>query len=273
LSSRSVVGRLTEDAFLGGALRILQPEEGYRAGMDAVLLAASASLEAGAGQKVLDVGTGVGVVGLAVARRVADARVTLVEREPKLADIARSNVQRNGLEERVRVIVADVSRRLDDLPELRPEAESFDHVLANPPYNPQGVGTVSVDALRAAANVMPGGNLSRWARFMAAMAKPGGTATMIHRADAVGEVLTAFAGRFGGAVIFPLYPRAGQSAIRVLLQGVKGSNAPIELRPGLVLHAEGNDFTPEAEEILRHGGALTLRPPSKAARRGTRRKP
>ena len=112
----------------------------------------------GAAQRILDVGAGVGVVGLSVARRVADASVTLVEREPKLAELARGNVERNGLATRVRVIVADVSRRLEDLPELEADAESFDHVLANPPYNAEGAGTVSADALKAAANVMPGGN-------------------------------------------------------------------------------------------------------------------
>ncbi len=250
---------MTADAFLGGGLHILQPKAGYRAGIDAVLLAASAPVKSGRKERVLDVGAGVGVVGLAVARRVPRTDVTLVEREPLLVDLARDNIERNGLEARVRAVQADVSRRLDDVPELRPEAESFDHVLANPPYNQQGVGTVSVEALKAVASVMPGGNLARWARFMAAMARPGGSATMIHRADAVGEVLSAFAGRFGGLIVFPLYPREGRSATRVLVQGIKGSNAPIELRPGLVLHDAGNRFRAEAEAILRHGAGLSLR--------------
>jgi FkbM family methyltransferase len=252
---------MTDDAFLGGDLRILQPREGYRAGIDAVLLAAAAPVEASRQERVLDVGAGVGVVGLAVARRVARADVTLVERERLLADLARGNVERNELTPRVRVIEADVSRRLDDLPLLRPDAESFDHVLANPPYNPEGAGTVSAEALKAAANVMPGGNLARWARFMAAMARAGGSATMIHRADAVGEILSAFAGRFGGLVVFPIYPRQGKSATRVLVQGIKGSNAAVELRPGLVLHDVGNRFRPEVEAVLRHGGELLLRTP------------
>jgi tRNA1(Val) A37 N6-methylase TrmN6 len=159
-----------------------------------------------------------------------------------------------------------VSRRLDDLPELQADAEGFDHVLANPPYNPQGAGTVSLEALKATANVMPGGNLARWARFMAAMARPGGSATMIHRADAVGEVLSAFAGRFGGLLVYPLYPREGRSAIRVLVQGIKGSNAPVELRPGLVLHATGNAFRPEVEAVLRHGTGLSLKEPARNRR-------
>ena len=249
----------TDDAFLGGSLRILQPKNGYRAGIDAVLLAAAAPVRVSRKERVLDVGAGVGVVGLAVARRAPRADVTLVERESLLAGIARGNIERNGLQARVRLVQADVSRRLDELPELRPDAESFDHVLANPPYNQQGAGTVSVAALKATANVMPGGNLARWARFMAAMARPGGSATMIHRADAIGEVLSAFAGRFGGLIVFPLYPREGKSAIRVLVQGIKGSNAPVELRPGLVLHDAGNRFRPEAEAILRQGAGLSLR--------------
>ncbi len=270
MSDRPAERAVSDDAFLGGALKILQPKDGYRAGVDAVLLAAAVPVAAGRGQRVLDAGAGVGVVGLAVARRVADACVTLVEREPRLAELARSNIERNGLTSRVRVVLADVSRRLEDLPELEAEAGSFDHVLANPPYNAQGAGTLSADALKAAANAMPGGNLARWARFMAAMATPGGTATIIHRADALGEILTAFAGRFGGAVVFPLYPRQGRSAIRVLVQGVKGSSAPLELRPGLVLHAAGNKFAPEAEAILRHGAVLTLK---ETGRKAPRRNP
>jgi FkbM family methyltransferase len=250
---------VTDDAFLGGALRLLQPSEGYRAGIDAVLLAAAAPLKTGRKELVLDVGAGVGTVGLAVARRAPRARVTLVEREPPLVRLSRDNIERNELRERVEVVEADVSRRLEDLPQFAGRAESFDHVLANPPFNTEGAGTVSLDTLRAAASVMPGGNLARWARFMAAMARPGGTATMIHRADCVGEILTAFAGRFGGLTIFPLYPREGASAKRVLVQGIKGSNAPVELRPGLVLHGDGNAFRPEVEAILRHGGGLSLR--------------
>ena len=254
---------VTDDAFLGGDLRILQPKEGYRAGIDAVLLAAAAPTRTSRKERVLDIGAGVGVVGLAIARRAPRADVTLVEREASLCELALANIERNGLDGRVRVLQADVSRRLDDLPELRPDAESFDHVLANPPYNPEGAGTVSIEALKAAANVMPGGNLARWARFMAAMARPGGSATMIHRADAVGEVLSAFAGRFGGLLVFPIYPREGKSAIRVLVQGTKGSNASVELRPGLVLHGAGNRFRPEVEAVLRHGAGLSLGPPAR----------
>jgi tRNA1(Val) A37 N6-methylase TrmN6 len=237
-------------------LRILQPKDGYRAGIDAVLLAAAAPIKAGRKDRVLDVGAGVGVVGLAVARRAPRTDVTLVEREWLLADLARCNIERNGLQARVRLVQADVSRRLDELPELRSDAESFDHVLANP-LQSAGCrhhlrrGTEGYGQRHARWQPRAGhASWPRWAPWRI---------TMIHRADAIGEVLSAFADVSSGLIVFPLYPREGKSAIRVLVQGVKGSNAPVELLPGLVLHDAGNRFRPEAEAILRQGAGLSLR--------------
>lgn len=99
---------VTDDAFLGGALDILQPKTGYRAGIDGILLAAS--VPAGDGDAVLDVGAGVGVVGLAVARRLAHARVSMIERNPRLAELARRNIERNNLADRARLIETDIAR-------------------------------------------------------------------------------------------------------------------------------------------------------------------
>ncbi len=246
------------DAFLGGALRVLQPATGYRAGLDAVLLAAAAPLQPGRVEQVLDVGAGVGVVGLAVARRAADAVITMVEREPAQAELCRANIAHNGLAERARVLVGDVTRPLGEQPDLQKLAASFEHVLANPPYQVEGAGTASALPLKAAANAMPRTGLADWLRFMAAMARPGGTATMIHRADSLDQVLLAFDGRFGGLIVFPVFPRRGAAAHRVLVQGVKGSRAPLQIRPGLVLHRAGHGFRPQVDAILRQGARLDL---------------
>ena len=247
----------TDDAFLGGALSILQPKAGYRAGLDGILLAASVAADGGG--QVLDIGAGVGVVGLAVARRLADVRVTMVERDPSLAGLARRNIERNNLAGRVRLIEADVARPLRDMVALGMAADSFDHVLANPPFHIEGRGTAARDPVKAGANAMPDGDLDRWVRFTAGMARAGGTATVIHRADALHAILDAFAGRFGGAVVLPIHPREGEPASRVLVQAIKGSRAALELRPALVLHNADHSFRPDVEAILRHGTALTLR--------------
>jgi tRNA1(Val) A37 N6-methylase TrmN6 len=243
----------TEDAFLGGALSILQPKAGYRAGLDAVLLAASVPQDARA---VLDMGAGVGVVGLAVARRLADARVTMIEREPELAALACANIARNELGQRVRLIEADILK----LPREDAGAadETFDHVLANPPYHVEGRGTAATDRAKAGSHAMAPGDLERWVRCMARMARPGGAATLIHRADALGDILTALAGRFGGAIVLPIHPREGEPASRVLVQARKGSRAPLQLSAGLVLHNADHSFRRDVDAILRHGAALDL---------------
>lgn len=94
---------------------------------------------------------------------------------------------------------------------------------------------------------------------MAAMARPGGSATLVHRADALGEILAALEGRFGAAVVLPLHPRDGEPASRVLVQALKGSRAPLELRHGLVLHNADHGFRPEVDAILRGGAPLPIR--------------
>jgi tRNA1(Val) A37 N6-methylase TrmN6 len=246
----------TEDAFLGGALRVLQPEGGYRAGLDAVLLAAT--LSAGRGEAVLDIGAGVGVVGLAAARRLPHVEVTLVERDLQLAALAGANIARNSLEARVRVTVADVTRPLSELPELSARAGIFRHALANPPYNIEGRGTLAAEPRKAAANAMPAGALERWIRFAAAMLRPGGTLTLIHRPEALVALLAALARRFGGIALLPLHARDGEPASRLLVRAVKGSRAPLQLRPGLVLHDAAGGFRPQIEAVLRHGAALDI---------------
>ena len=247
----------TDDAFLGGALHILQPVSGYRAGLDAVMLAAAVSADGG-GARVLDVGAGVGTAGLCVARRVASAHVTLLEREPGLVRLARENVARNGIGDRVGVVEGDVGLSAEAAQALGLEPESCTHVIANPPYHDAGGGTPAPDPLKAGAHAMPGDGLERWARFMARMCVPGGAMTMIHKADALSRLLAAFDGRFGALQILPLQPRERAPAHRIIVQGRKGSRAPLTLLPGFVLHGEDGAFTPEAEAILRSGAALRL---------------
>ncbi|MFN3746925.1 MAG: tRNA1(Val) (adenine(37)-N6)-methyltransferase [Hyphomicrobiaceae bacterium] len=252
---------LTDDAFLGGALNILQPRQGYRAGLDAVLLAAACGARAGEGARVLDGGAGVGVAGLCVARRINDAHVTLVEREPVLAEVARQNAARNGLQERVRVLEMDIVEGGAALNRARGAdagvaAGTFSHVIANPPYYAEGRGTRPPVNLKAAAHQMAEGALEQWCRFLATAAANDGLVTVIHRAEAMAAVLEGLGRRFGALRVLPIYSRAGTAAHRIIVQGRKGSRAPLSLQQGLVLHGDGNAFVPAIDAVLRHGAAL-----------------
>lgn len=260
-ATKPATDHVTRDAFLGGAIHVLQPKAGYRAGLDAVLLAAACPVGAGVGgsvggDSVLDCGAGVGTAALCIAARVPSARLTLVEREPELAALARDNIAANGCAARATVIAADLTGRLAQSPELAGLTESFDHVIANPPYYENQRGTLADDPQRAAAHAMPAGGLEAWARFMAAMAKPRGTVTLVHRADALADVLGVLDGRFGALKIRPVHARATEPATRILVHGIKGSRAPLVLLPALVLYDAGGGTRAEVEAMLRGGAAL-----------------
>jgi len=252
----------TRDAFLDGAVMLEQPRRGYRAGIDAVVLAAAAQPQDGRTPlRVLDAGAGVGTVGLLAAyrlRKLIDIEVTLVERAPELAALAARNACNNALEERVGIICADFLGPVADLEQKGLASDSFDLVLANPPFHVEARGTMSANMIKAGANAMGEGDLERWARAMARVTRPGGEIVVIHKADALPELLSALVPRFGALRIMPLYPRVGAPASRILIKGIKGSRAPLTLLPGGPLHGEGHAFTSPVTAILRHGAGLEL---------------
>jgi tRNA1(Val) A37 N6-methylase TrmN6 len=251
---------VTEDAFLGDRLRILQPATGYRAGVDAVLLAASVEVSDAMVPAVLDCGAGVGTVGLCVAARCPSAQITLVEREPALLDLAARNIALNAFTGRVTAIAGDITAAASSAaaPALAPE--TFDHILANPPFHDEDGGTRAHDPLKRASHAMPQSTLDTWARFAARMAKPGGRFTMIHKSGALPALVAALEHRFGSLTITPIHPYIEKPAIRVLISGIKASRAPLTLQPPIVLHQSSGAFTPYVGQILRQGAPLTPQP-------------
>lgn len=233
---------LREDGFLGGRLRVLQPAKGYRAGMDALLLAAS--LEAQPGMALLEAGCGAGAALLAAAWRLPEARFTGVEREPAMAALARRNIALNALEARVAVQEANVFAQA--------RTQVFDGVFCNPPFDVEGEARPPAPGKRHAYLSETG--VEGWVRALADRLRGGGALTMIHRAERLGEILQALEGRLGGAEALPVFPRSGEPAKRVLVRARKGSRAPLRLLRGLVLHDAGGHSA--AAEALWRGGAL-----------------
>lgn len=231
------------DTFLDGRVKIAQLENGFRSGLDAVMLAAA--VPAISGQTALELGTGSGAASLCLAERVVGLKVTGVERDKALVDLARDNAAANG---------ANCSFIAADIFALPPEMKrDFDQVFANPPFH--GEGQVSPDAARAAA-LMDDGTLKDWLKLGLQRTVSGGFFTAILRTDRLNEALGALPER--GLCAFPLWPRQSEAPKRVIVQVRKGSNAPFALLPGLILHSEDGSWTPEADAVLRRGNALAL---------------
>jgi tRNA1(Val) A37 N6-methylase TrmN6 len=247
---------LTEDAFLGGRLKLVQPERGFRAGIDSVLLAAS--IPCNKGEALFEAGLGAGVAALCVAARVPAVRITGVEITLSYAMMAEQNARRNGFAESIRVIHGDVKEALRHLADW-PAHGSFNHAFANPPFFEDGTMTPSPNILKAAATSFAPDDIELWLKVLNVMLMPRGTATVIYRSESLGRLLAAMQGRFGDILVAPVHGRDTMAASRVVVQGVKGSRGPLQILPGLVLHSRGAQFTPQAEGILRDGQAWRLR--------------
>jgi tRNA1(Val) A37 N6-methylase TrmN6 len=252
-----VPASLTDDAFLNGRLNILQPEKGYRAGIDAVFLAAS--IPCNAGETVFEAGIGAGVASLCLVARNPATHVTGIEMSSRYALLCEENAKRNGYGQHVKVIQADVKEALRrDLAHM-PQHGTFAHAFANPPFFEDGKVTPSPSLLKAKAHSFGPDDLETWIKVMIAMVGLRGSVTVIHRAESLGKILSGMDEKLGDIRIAPLYARENTTASRVIVQGIKGSRAPLQILPGLILHKADNKFTDDAEAVLREGMAWQLR--------------
>ncbi len=249
MSDPTSVPSVTEDRVLDGRVKLRQSAAGYRAGLDAALLAAAC--DAGDADRVVEAGCGVGAALLAAATRRPGARFVGLERDPAAAALARENVALNQMSGRVEILEGDVAAgfRALGLP-------VFDAMMSNPPFfdDPR--------ALRAPAPEKTGAwmadaGLSAWTAFALKAVREGGTITLIHRADRLADILALLAPKAGSFRIRPIQPFADTPAKRVLVRAVKTGKAPLVLLPALVLHERGGGrHSVEAEAILRGEAAL-----------------
>lgn len=248
------------DGLLGGRLRLRQGAGGHRAGTDAVLLAAAAPI--GPQDRFIDVGCGVGTVGLALALRVPAARGLLLDDDPVALALAEDNIRLNGCEGRLATTCADLfdpaARRAVGV-----ACEQATLVVTNPPFFRGDDMRLSADPARIRAHALgrPGAAArghADWLRAALALLAPQGRFCAIHRPEALPQLLAGCAGRLGAIGLVPVHARRDTPAIRILLGGVKGSRAPLRIGPCLILHEPDGRFTPEAEALHAGCGSIVL---------------
>jgi len=220
-----------------------QPAEGFRTSLDSVFLAAACP--AADGERVLDMGCGVGGAAFCVLARVPGAHLTGVDIEPDFIAMAKENITLNGREGRADFFLSDIR-------DFQPSAR-FDHVICNPPYLESGAYTVSPKAQKAVAlgHTDKDIALRDWIDAGFRHVKPAGSLTVIHRADMIDRILQEAGGKFGAAEIFPLWPRAGEAAKRVIVRLLKERKSPAIIHAGLILHGPDGRYTDDAESVLR----------------------
>lgn len=250
--------KTTIDAFHKGRFVLIQPKTGgHRAGVDAMLLAACVPDEFDG--HLADLGAGAGAAGLAVLSRCQKAKADLFELSVTMASLARETLvhqDNSHLAQRAAVHQADITANGDTRAKNGLLPNSFDWVIANPPFN-EADDRKSPHSERAFAHVMDGMTIELWSRTAASICKPGGYFAMILRPQSMGEVLAGYMGRFGGVRITPVHPRVGEAAIRILVTGKKGSKQKLEIASPIILHQDDSrDFTDQAEALINGVRAL-----------------
>ena len=240
-------GEVVENALLGGRVRLRQPAKGYRAGMDAALLAAA--VEARPGERVVEAGCGAGAVLMQIAARRPGVRLTGLERDPAMAALARENAALNGAD--AQILEGDVAAGFRAL-----GLDPFDHAVSNPPFfDDPGALRAPAEGKRGAW--MADDGLAAWTRFLLKAVREGGTITVIHRADRLADLLAGLGATAGSFSVRPVHAFADEPAKRVLVRAVKTGRAPLRLLPALVLHDRGGGkHSPAAEAVLRGEAGL-----------------
>ncbi len=229
----------TIDDFLDGELIISQPKQGFRAGSDAVLLAAIANECSG---KVLDIGCGVGVASLCFSHHNRKSSIIAVDIQDDLLELACDNIKNNNCK--------NIEVKKIDVYKDKPEYQSFNTVITNPPFFKEGHGIKSPSAIKQKANTGTM-DLNRWIDFCFLSLKDKGDFTIIFTADRLSELLSEMHDKFGDINIIPLYPKLGQDAKRVIIKAKKNTKGITKLTSGIILHKDNGDCN--IEKILRKG--------------------
>lgn len=216
----------------------------------------AAATRARQGDRVVDLGAGVGAAGLALAKRVAGIDLVLVEIDPQLAALARANAATNAIA--ADVIVLDIESPAEGFAAAGLPPDSVDVVLMNPPFNDPRRHRASPDRAREVAHVASVTTLQGWIHAARRMLKSGGELTLIWRADGIAEVLAALDRGFGSLQIMPVHADVTTVAGRILLRAVKGGRAPTRLHASLVLNEESGVPNKQVQESLMGKGILPL---------------
>ncbi|GAB5387545.1 MAG: tRNA1(Val) (adenine(37)-N6)-methyltransferase [Alphaproteobacteria bacterium] len=240
----------SDDVLLDGRLIIRQPRKGYRAGIDALLLAATCPAKPG--QRVFEPGCGVGTAALALLSRVEGVLLEGLEREVLAQELSLHNAAANGLSDRFTLHCGEVGA-----PPASLKPDSFDHVIVNPPfyqagrYNPRG------NDRKRQAHAEDETSLLDWVVLCRRMIRGRGSLTMINRMDRLPDCLSALSNGFGQFRLLPLWPKPGREAKLMIVMARKNTGPSFTCLPGLILHDQDGGWSEQMQRIL-EGEALEL---------------
>lgn len=242
-----------EITVLNSRIRLRQIPDGFRTSIDAVLLAAACPAKEG--DRLLDLGCGVGSAGLCAIYRVPDSKLTGIDILPDHIALAKENAEINHKDARTTFIAEDIR---DYEPSIEGSDKLFDQVICNPPYLEGGAHIQSPKANKqlAIGHGEDDLDLKDWIDAAHRNLRSGGGLTIINRADATDKIIREMGRKFGAIEIIPLWPKLSVNAKRVIIRGIKDRKSPATIHTGIVLHNADGEYTTAAHAVLREAQAL-----------------
>ncbi len=241
----AVAGDETLDDLAGGRLRVLQKAKGYRFSLDAILLAHFVRLCPE--ERVLEMGTGSGVIALLLANRWAGVHITGLDVQTGMVEMARKSVMINGLEERIEIREGDVR----DIKNLFPDS-CCDAVVANPPYRRKESGRLNPQREKALARHEIMGTAGDFLRAAAHVLKPAGRVFFIYPATRLGELLCGLREfRLEPKRLRMVHSHAAGVGKFALLEGLKEGGEELHVLPPLFIYEATGGYTEEMGGIFR----------------------
>lgn len=235
----------THDTLFAGELLCAQPVEGYRFSIDSVLAAQFVLPKAG--QRLLDLGCGSGIIGLILAYRVPDLVVHGLELQPPLAALAQNNIEANGYGAKMKILQGDVGRIAEVV-----RAETYDQVVCNPPYGPPNGGRINRHAQAAVARHELSGTLEGFVRAAAYAVRNRGRVVFVYPARRGADLITLLARhRLTPKRLQPIYSSPGPGSARLLLiEAVKNGGEQFEVLAPFYIYQQQNGAYSEAMQAL-----------------------
>ena len=236
----------TVESLFGGRLKILQKKKGYRYTIDSVLLAHF--VEPKKGDRIIELGAGSGVISLLLAFRNPGVRVTGLELQAELADMAARSVSINGLEGRVKMICGDVRKAAEFL-----ETRSQDVAVFNPPYRKMGSGQVNPATEKALARHEIAGSIADFLKAASHALEAGGRICMIYPCSRMVEAIHRMrAGKMEPKRLRMVHSRPGSRGDFILVEGMKGGGEELAVLPPLFIYKESEGYSEELEALFRN---------------------
>lgn len=224
-------------------LKIIQKTDGFCFGMDAVLLSGFAHVKRG--EKVLDMGTGTGIIPLLLSAKTEGEHFTALEIQKEIAEMAARSVAINHLEEKIQIVNGDIKEASRIF-----GAASFDVVTTNPPYMNDAHGLKNPTEVKAISRHEVLCTLEDVVREGAKVLKSGGRMYMVHRPHRLIEIITAMKQyKMEPKRMCMVHPFKDKEANMVLIEAVKGGGSWLKMEAPIIVYKEPGVYTDEIYEI------------------------